>query len=383
MRPIGDTLEAGDTVEAATGELVRWGWSSAWSARFAPFAERGWVPGRVAIGRRDEALVATEVGMLRASVTGRLRHEATGAADFPATGDWVALAPRAAEGTATIHAVVPRATSFNRADEFGADQVLAANVDTVFLVASLNRDFNPARLERYAALAWSSGARPAIVLNKADLADDVPARIADAAAAAPGIAIHAVSAATGAGLEQLAAYLGRGQTVALLGSSGVGKSTLTNRLLGRERQQVRQIREDDARGRHTTTERELVPLPSGGLLLDTPGLRAVGLWEAADGIRAAFADVVAEIAALAERCRFRDCQHESEPGCGVRAAIERGELDPDRLASMRRLEREERAAERRNAIGRQRAEVNRMNRRFGRLVRDIEETKRGLHGAGE
>jgi ribosome biogenesis GTPase len=377
MRPTGDTPEA------ATGELVRWGWSIDWSSRFAPFGERGWVPGRVAVGRRDEALVATEIGMLRASVTGRLRHEATGAADFPAAGDWVALVPRPAEGTATIHAVLPRATSFIRADELGADQVLAANVDTVFLVASLNRDFNPARLERYAALAWSSGARPAIVLNKADLADDVPARIADAAGAAPGMAIHAVSAATGAGVEQLAVYLGPGQTVALLGSSGVGKSTLANRLLGRDRQPVRAVREDDARGRHTTTERELIPLPSGGLLLDTPGLRAVGLWEAADGIRAAFADVIAEIEALAERCRFRDCLHESEPGCAVRAAIERGELDPDRLASMRRLEREERAAERRNAIGRQRAEVNRMNRRFGRLVRDIEETKRGLYGAGE
>jgi ribosome biogenesis GTPase len=377
VRPLGDGLEAPGS------ELERWGWSSDWSARFAPFAARGWVPGRVAVGRRDEALVATDAGPLRATVTGRLRHEATSVADFPATGDWVALAPRPGEGTATIHAVVPRLTSFTRADEFGAEQVLAANVDVVFLVASLNRDFNTARLERYAALAWSSGARPVIVLNKADLADDVPARVADAAAAAPGIAIHAVSAATGAGLDELAVYLGPGQTIALLGSSGVGKSTLANRLLGRERQQVRQVREDDARGRHTTTERELIPLPSGGLLLDTPGLRAVGLWEAADGIGATFADVVAEIDALAERCRFRDCRHEAEPGCAVHAAIERGELDPDRLASMRQLEREERAAERRNAIGRRRAEVNRMNRRFGRLVRDIEETKRGLHGVPE
>jgi ribosome biogenesis GTPase len=324
-------------------------------------------------------MVATEHGLLRGTVSGRFRHEAGAGGDFPAAGDWVAVTPRADEGTATIHALVPRRTAFTRADEHGSEQVLAANLETVFLVAALNRDFNPRRLERYAALAWSSGALPVVVLNKADLSDDVPARIAEAAAAAPGMAIHAVSATTGAGLDELHAYLGRGETVALLGSSGVGKSTLTNRLLGEDRQAVSGIREDDARGRHTTTERELIPLPSGALLLDTPGLRSVGLWDAAEGLDEAFGD----IAALADRCRFRDCGHESEPGCAVRAAIEAGALPAARLDDFRRLEREQRAAERRSAVGHQRAAVHRATRQFGRMVRDIEEVKRGMHDTRE
>ena len=367
--------------DAATvpAELARWGWSDDWADRFAPFADQGWTPGRVAVGRRDEATVATEHGLLRGTVSGRYRHEAAVAGDFPAAGDWVATTPRAAEGTATIHALVPRRTSFTRADEHGSEQVLAANLETVFLVAALNRDFNPRRLERYAALAWSSGALPVVVLNKADLSDDVPARTAEAAAAAPGMAIHAVSAATGVGLDTLHAYLTPGQTIALLGSSGVGKSTLTNRLLGEDRQAVSGIREDDARGRHTTIERELIPLPSGALLLDTPGLRSVGLWDAAEGLDEAFGD----IAALADRCRFRDCGHESEPGCAVRAAVASGELPAGRLEDLRRLEREQQAAERRSASGHQRAAVNRASRQFGRLVRDIEEVKRGIHETRE
>ena len=236
----------------------------------------------------------------------------------------------------SIHAVLPRRTCFSRTGvAVTEEQILAANVDTVFIVTALGHDLNPRRLERYLATAWESGADPVVVVTKTDLYDDVPARLVELEAVSLGVPLLPISNLTGEGVDGLRGWLTNGRTVALLGSSGVGKSSLANRLLGDERQDVREIRED-GRGRHTTTHRELFVVPSGGLLLDTPGMRALELWDAGDGVSGAFADVEE----AAARCRFSDCGHETEPGCAVRAALEAGTLDPERVASYDKLQRE-------------------------------------------
>jgi ribosome biogenesis GTPase len=217
------------------------------------------------------------------------------------------------------------------------EQVLAANIDTVFLVNSLNQDLNPRRIERYLALALESGARPVLLLTKADLCEEPAAAVADIERLAPSVSVHVVSALEGSGLDALGDYLGSGQTSVLLGSSGVGKSTLVNRILDEEVQAVREIRSRDGRGRHTTTSRQLVFLPGGGMLIDTPGMRELQLWDAEDGLGQMFRDVEG----AANRCRFTDCGHHAgTPGCGVQAAIESGAISPERVLSWRKLRRE-------------------------------------------
>jgi ribosome biogenesis GTPase len=346
------------------GLLAAHGWSEELERAFASRSGPGHEPGRVLVGGRGLYRVAAEATEVEAVVSGRFRHEASSAADFPAVGDWVVLERRDGGARATIHSLLPRRSWFSRSagTEIVDEQVAAANIDAVFLVSAVNHEFNLRRLERFLALAWSSGAMPVVVLNKADLADDVPARVAEAMGIAGGAPVHAVSAVTGEGLEALAPYLGHGRTVALLGSSGVGKSTILNTLLGRERQRTQAARSDDDRGRHTTTRRELVLLPGGGALVDSPGMRAIGLWDADAGLDEAFAD----IETLAADCRFGDCRHESEPGCAVRHAIETGELAAERLDSQRKLERELRSLEKRRGGPASRAGA----RRFGRLTRD-------------
>ncbi len=328
--------------------LASLGWDSIFAASFETHARAGLIPARVAADLGPLFRLLTETGEALGEPSGRLRHEACSRADLPAVGDWV-VAGAQPEGRAVIHAVLPRRTAFVRkaAGKDAQPQVVAANVDTVFLVCGLDGDFNPRRIERALLLAWESGATPVVVLNKADLCDDLDARLHDTASL--GAPVVVVSAAEGRGLHALAAWLVPGRTVALLGSSGVGKSTLANRLLGDERQATRAVRAGDDRGRHTTTRRELFPLPCGALLLDTPGLREFALWGDEAGLRAAFDDVDA----LARDCAFSDCSHASEPRCAVRAAVEAGRLPAERLESWFKLQAELRSLAVRQDLGAQ------------------------------
>jgi ribosome biogenesis GTPase len=318
--------------------LADLGWTAAREVAFAPHAADGLVPGRVAVEHKAAYELYVDGGALRAALAGRMRRGIADTAELPAVGDWVAVRVPDGDGTGVIHAVLPRTGTFTRraAGRTAEQQVVAANVDVVLLVVALTEDPNPRRLERYVAMAWESGAQPVVVLSKSDLVDDADERQRVLAAAAAGVAVLRTSAETGEGLDALRTYVGPGRTLALLGPSGVGKSRLVNALLGVERQQTAAVRAYDGKGRHTTTRRELVPLPGGGLVLDTPGMRELQLWDADAGLSEAFADV----AELAAGCRFRDCSHTSEPQCAVIAAAAEGGLAPERLASYQRLRAE-------------------------------------------
>ncbi len=341
-----------------TSPLLSLGWNDHFEQAFVPYAPQGLQAGRVAGEYQDLYQLATPGGKTLARIAGKMRFQALRREDLPAVGDWAVY--EAHPGEAIIHAVLPRLGKFWRkaAGETGEEQILAANVDTAFLVAGLDGDFNPRRLERYLAMAWESGANPVILLNKADLCPAIEQRLADLEPIALGMPVHVMSCTLNQGLEALTPYLAPGRTVVLLGSSGVGKSTLVNRLIGEERQMVGAVREDDSRGHHTTTSRQLIRLPQGGLLIDTPGLRELQLWEADAGLEGAFA----EIANLARKCRFRDCRHENEPGCAVVAALDAGELARERLESYHKLQKELAYQRRREDPVAQRAERDKWKR---------------------
>ncbi len=313
--------------------IAQYGWSEPLALAFEPHARAGHTPGRIVVQQRDGYLVLTDEGELRAKISGRLLHEAR-EAGHPAVGDWVALSLNLIERTATIHAILPRRTVFvRRAAHLRRPQVLAANIDVAFVVTSMNADLNPRRIERYLAAAWQSGARPVVVLTKSDLCPDPQGQAAEIAALAGDCPVLMVSARQGLGLEPLLAQVAPRETCVLIGSSGVGKSTLVNAFLGEDRMEMQAIRESDDQGRHTTSHRQLVLLPSGALILDTPGIREVGLIDAEEGASAVFDD----IERLAHDCRFNDCGHAGEPGCAIAAALKSGTLDPDRWAHFQKL----------------------------------------------
>jgi ribosome biogenesis GTPase len=314
------------------------GWTPAWAAAFQPFTESG-QPCRVSSVYKSSYRVLSPAGERVAVVSGNLRHHASRGADLPTVGDWVAV-QSPADGAAVIHAVLPRTTCLQRkaAGRTSDAQPLAANVDTIALVMGVDGDFNVRRLERALVMVRQSGAAPLVLLNKIDLVADVGSYRRAVEAAAAGAPVHLVSALHGEGVDALAPALLRGKTLVLLGSSGTGKSTLVNRLLGTAEQLTGAVRAYDDRGRHTTTSRQLFVLPGGALLIDTPGIREIQLLADVDAIEGTFGDVEA----LAQRCRFRDCRHEHEPGCAVRAAAEAGDLPAERLESLRKLRAERR-----------------------------------------
>jgi ribosome biogenesis GTPase / thiamine phosphate phosphatase len=343
------------------------GWDERVAAEFAPYAARGLEPARVALEHQHIYRLYTKDGECLARVRGKIRHQAEARDAFPAVGDWVAIEPietrsesvdarsesadrrsestdtrsestareTSPDGEAAIEAVLPRRSRFSRksAGDLTEEQVIAANIDVVFLVSGLDRDFNLRRIERYLVTAWDGGAQPVVLLNKADLVENPAALVEEVQTIAGGSPVHAISTKSGLGLEVFDTYMRVGVTAAFLGSSGVGKSSLINALIGETRQRVAGVREKDQRGRHTTTHRELLILPRGGLIIDTPGMREMQLWE---GTLDAFQD----IQEIGTACHFRDCRHEQEPRCAVRTAVDEGRLAPGRLASFQKLQRE-------------------------------------------
>jgi ribosome biogenesis GTPase len=318
-------------------DLTTLGWDDTLAEQFETYAADGLIAGRVAVQHRGAYDVLTEPGELRCDVAGRLYDDSRSPADLPAVGDWVAVAARGEEGAGTIQALLPRRTKFSRKTAWHAaeEQVLAANVDVVFIVTSLNEELNLRRLERYLILARESGAEPVVLLTKSDLASDTDAALAAVRSIAADVSVHALSNLTGEGLDAVRSYLRPGVTAALLGSSGVGKSTLVNTLAGNDLLETQELR-SDGQGRHTTVRRELVQLPGGALVIDTPGMRELQLWVADESLEETFDDVTS----LFAHCRFSDCSHESEPGCAVRAALADGTLPPERWDSYLKLEAE-------------------------------------------
>ncbi|MCT2536381.1 ribosome small subunit-dependent GTPase A [Aquibacillus koreensis] len=324
--------------------LKELGWNDFFQANANTYLNEGFEVGRISKEHRGLYHVITENDEIIAEVTGKFIFQAVERTEYPAVGDWVIIHSRITEQKATIHNILPRLSKFSRkiAGNTTEEQVVAANINTVFIVNSLNKDLNLRRIERYLVMTWESGANPVIILSKADLCGNIDEKLAEVERIALGVPIHVVSTVEDQGLSELSSYLQEGQTIALLGSSGVGKSTLTNKLVGKDILEVQSVRTDDDKGRHTTTHRELVIVPSGGMLIDTPGMRELQLWEADQHLEQSFED----IAQIAATCRFRDCSHQNEPACAVQAAIDHGELAEERFSSYLKLQKEIRFLER-------------------------------------
>ncbi|MFC2069731.1 ribosome small subunit-dependent GTPase A [Chloroflexota bacterium] len=320
--------------------LEELGWNSYFQESFQSFEVSGFIPARVISEYKNSYQVNSEYGELSAKISGKMQYQARTGDQYPSVGDWVAIKLQDDETKGIIQAILPRKSKFSRKAAGGKteEQVVAANVDTVFIVNGLDggRNFNLRRIERYLTLAWNSNAVPVIILNKMDLCPNVNDFIRSVESIARDVPIYPVSAKEKTGMDALRRYVTKGKTVAFLGSSGVGKSALINTLLGTERQEIREVRKGDRQGRHTTTRRELIVLPDGGAVIDTPGMRELQMWADDNDLGSTFY----EIETLAKNCRFNDCQHDNEPGCAIRTAIRQGNLDSARLESYLKLQRE-------------------------------------------
>jgi len=349
------------------------GWNEFFRTAFVPFEADGFTAGRVAVQHKTYYLLYSEFGELRGEITGKMHYLAEGLHDFPAVGDWVVIHARPEEQAATIHELLPRKSKFSRkiAGTKVEEQIVAANVDVVFLISGLDHDFNLRRLERYLILAAESGAKPIVVLNKTDLCRDLESKEREVRSIAPDVPLHMLSAVHDKGLDAILSYLKPGVTGALLGSSGVGKTTIINHLLGAEIFPTLEVRDGDSRGRHATTRRELIILPDGGLLIDTPGMRELQLWGGTSGMEEIFGD----ISHLAGQCRFRDCTHETEPGCAIRKAMDEGTLEESRFKSFQKLRKEIAYQNRRIDEGEQRKEKERI-KRISREIKQIYKTRK-------
>lgn len=321
-------------------DIKQFGWNSFFEEAFRSYTSLSYLPARVLSEQKHRYQLLSQYGEVSAEVRGKLVYESDGRQDFPAVGDWVVTQIRSEEKSATIHAILPRQTKVSRkvAGSLTEEQILVANVDFLFLVNALDQKVNLRRIERYLALAWGSGATPVILLTKADVVeeDTLTEILEDVENIAFGVPIHILSSINGRGLDRVRNALPLGKTVALLGSSGAGKSTLINALLEESIQTIQEVRAGDSKGKHTTTTRELFVLPSGALLVDTPGMRELQLWDAQEGIEEAFED----IEAFAVQCRFRDCQHQQEPHCAVKEALKSGELLEERFHNYQKIQKE-------------------------------------------
>ncbi len=319
-------------------QLIDLGWNSFFEAHFELYRNENYSAMRIIRENREKYVAYGELGELICEISGKFRFDTDSKANFPAVGDWVVGSVRPEERKATIHVLLPRRSVFSRkvAGQITDEQVVAANVDTIFIVTGLDLNFNLRRIERYLTMAWNSGAMPVIILNKSDLCSEAESRKCEVESIASGVDIYTLSATHNLGMELLNKYIHTGKTVAFLGSSGVGKSTIINTLLGTNRLKVNEVSELGSRGRHTTTFRELIVLPDGGIVIDTPGMRELQVWGDEEGLKQVFD----EIEVLDSSCRFKDCSHENEPGCAILEAVKNGTLDSGRLESFYKLKKE-------------------------------------------